>query len=463
MATLLLLSLTTVAATQADTSLNAEIRRQLQAGELKSKLYFPASVARFYAKTGYKPAWIKPQGGMGHAWQAMLMIDCVLQFGLSHNDYHPKELTYGALHDILDTPGKVTPQLQARHELLLTDALLTLINHLHYGKLNPNYSSARIDRDAALKFNAGNVLAASLQQKDIMQLISGVQPKAKAYIGLQSRMHLLEGIQQDDCYEIPQAEVRKIAINMERLRWAETDDSVYIQINIPTYTLNFFLKDTVRTFKVIVGKPATPTPTFNSAITRMTTAPEWKVPAKIFRKELLKKALADSDYLESNHLAIYDIKGRYIAPTRANLFAVQKAPAGYLARQSAGCDNALGLIVFRFPNSYDVYLHDTPEQALFKRKERAFSHGCIRVEKAEELGKLMLQQDGAANKIGMMRSGMQQYINRNINLKKPLPIRITYLTCGIGEWGMETYPDIYGLDKSLEMALYGTAQQITMQ
>jgi hypothetical protein len=452
---LMLLSFTTALAIIRDTSLNAEIRREVQNGELNNKLYYPASVARFYTKSGYRAAWIKPQGGMGHAWQAMLMIDCVLQFGLSNKDYHPKDLTYDGLHAILDTPGKVSLQTEARYELLLTDALLTLMNNLHYGKLNPDYAPSRIDHEAVLPFSAGDILLAGLRGSDILPVVAGVQPKAKAYTQLQYRMHLLEGVYQDDCYEVPQAEVRKIAINMERLRWAETPDSVYMQINIPTYRLKLFLKDTIRQFKVIVGKPATPTPTLQSEIRYLTTAPEWKVPAKIFRKEILVKALADTAYLETNHFAIYDTQGRYVEHDRANLLRIQKTPGNYFARQSAGCDNALGLVVFRFPNLYNVYLHDTPEQQLFKRSARAFSHGCIRVEKAEELAVLLLQQDGSSSKIPSLRDGMHHYVTRTINLNKPMPLRITYLTCGIGKWGLVSYPDIYDLDERLEMAMYG--------
>lgn len=446
-----------------DTVLRAEIRSQLANGAIAPSLYFPKSVKAFYASGVYQPVWIKPQGGTGPGWQAMLMIDCVLQFGLSHADYHPAELTYGRLHHILDTPGRVNPQAQARYEILLTDAVLTLMNHLHYGKLNSDYPSSRIDAEQDGRFSARMALSAALQQQDIMEKIAGVQPKAKAYTELQYQMHLIEGVYQDDCYEVPQAEVRKIAINMERLRWAEVSGSTYIHINIPSYTLRLYLKDTAYAFKVIVGKPSAPTPSLLSEIRYFTTAPEWRVPAKIFRKELLPKALADGRYLENNHFAIYDQRGRYIEPSRAALLQVRNHPELYFARQSAGCDNSLGSVVYRFANPYDIYLHDTPEQKLFKRSERAFSHGCIRVEQAEKLGSLLLQNDGSGDQVASFQQGMNAYIKRNFYLKKPVPIKVTYLTCGIDEWGYVSYPDIYGLDNSLEMALYGADALLNAQ
>ncbi|MES2108318.1 MAG: L,D-transpeptidase family protein [Bacteroidota bacterium] len=442
----------------ADSSLSGEIRRQLQSGELRGQLYYPKSVSMFYTGSENMPSWIRPQDGMGPAWQAMLMIDCVLQFGLSHNDYHPRELTYTQLHQILDTPGRVTPALQARYDIVLTDAIVTLMNHLHYGKLNPDYPSGRIDAITTGSFQAPWALIAGIRTGKIMETIEEAEPKAKEYTDMQRRMHLLEGIYQDDCYEVPQAEVRKIAINMERLRWANLEDSVYMHINIPSYTLKLYLKNTTCRFRVIVGKPSTPTPTLLSTIRYFTTAPEWKVPSKIFRKEILPKALADTGFLELNHYAIYDGKGNYVDANKSALALVRRQPEKYFARQSAGCDNALGLIIFRFPNIYDIYLHDTPEQKLFKKEERDLSHGCIRVEQAEKLAALLLKNDRSAGQIKALHQGVAGNINRNIYLKKPVPLKITYLTCEVNEGQYVTYPDVYQLDDSLEAALYGNLQ-----
>lgn len=448
--------------TLADNTLTAEIKRQLS-GKIQM-LNYPRSVLRFYTHNTFQAAWVKPQNGTGPTWQGMLMLDCVMAFGLSHDDYHPKELTYELLHNILDTPGKVNIVEQARYDIVMTDAVITLMNHLHYGKLNPDYSQDKIDNALNEKFRADQYLVNVLGQKDLMMAIADVQPKAKLYVDLQHRMQLLKGKYQDDCYEVPEAEVRKVAINMERLRWASIEEGNYILINIPSYTLTYYRPDTAYQFKVIVGKPTNPTPTLRSAVTYFTTGPEWKVPAKIFVKELLPKAMADTAYLEDNHYAIYDKKGNYIDATKAQLAAVKKSPGNYYARQSAGCDNALGAVVFRFANPYDVYLHDTPEQRLFNKAERDFSHGCIRVEQAGKLGKLLLQNDHAENLAGIFAKAMTRYQNKTFKLKTPVPLHITYLTCAIDEWGLvTTYKDIYNLDRGLEMALYNISEPVSLQ
>ncbi len=435
-----------------DSLIQVEVQIQLNSAALN--LHYPKTVGRVYQEKKFKPLWIKPQGGEGEAWQAMLLIDCVKQFGLSHNDYHPKELLYDQLHDMLDSPEKVSIEKQARFEIMLTDAIITFINHLHYGKLNPYFTTAQIDAGNVNGFSPAAALILALVNKDFMSAIVEVQPKLKEYRDLQYHMHLLTGLYQGDCYEIPEADIRKMAINMERLRWANIQENSYIHINIPSYSLMFHQPDTTYLFKVIVGKFDNHTPTLESEIKYFTTAPEWNVPARIFRKELLPKALRDVNYLESNNFSIYNKKGEYISPTVAMLKLISQNPADYYARQSSGCDNALGQVVFRFKNPYNIYLHDTPEQQLFNKRDRAFSHGCIRVEQALKLADLILSNDGDAGKIKTMYQAAAAYKRQSFTLKSALPIKITYLTCIVEEGVIVNYKDVYGLDKSLELALY---------
>jgi len=446
---------------RADTASVIALKRQLTA--LENELYYPHSVERFYRQNGYKQTWIAPETVKTHASEALLMLDCSLQFGLSYADYHPKYLTYEKLNLLTQKFNAQSDDEKAAFDVMLTDALITFMNHLHYGKLNPEYPASKIDDGNIGGFDAAMALSTVLSQKDFMSAILSVQPQSNAYKELQYHMHLLTGLYTGDCYEIPDSTVRKIAVNMERLRWINGDEKTYIDINIPSYKLTFHQPDTAYEFKVIVGKPSAPTPILQSAISYFTTAPEWKVPAKIFRKEILPKALQHRDYIENSHFDIYNDRGKFIEPSRANLLAIRQNPGKYEARQAPGCDNSLGLIVFRFPNVYDVYLHDTPEQKLFNTEERAYSHGCIRVEQAEKLAGLLLINDGAEKKIASVHKAMASYQNRTFTLKKPVPIKVTYLTCEMKKGVLITYKDLYHLDKGMEMALYNMQDAITMR
>lgn len=440
-----------------DSLLSASLRQQLT--DIRRQLYFPKSVTRFYAANGYQAVWLRPQSGTGPTWQAMLMLDCTLQFGLPHSDYHPHELMYNKLHEILEKPGFISIPQQARFEIMLTDAIINLMNNLHFGKLNPYISSDSQDAQKAGNFDAPALLAVALKQKDLLSAIGGVQPCSADYVSLQQYMQLRVGQQSGDCYEVPDSEVRRMAINLDRLRWADLDQNTYVQINIPTYALTLHEPDSTYHFKVIVGKPRNPTPQLNSEILYFMTSPEWKVPDPIFRREILPKLIRQADY-ESLQYTIYSNTGEYISLDLAGLKRVMNAPQNYHATQSPGCENALGNIVFRFPNVYDVFLHDTPEKQLFARTQRAFSHGCIRVERAEELAGILLKYDGQPGKTAAVHKAIARHRTVSFKLTSAVPIRLTYLTCSVGEYGLITYKDIYDLDNRLETALYQSDGQL---
>lgn len=442
----------------ADTSISVEIQNQLSEKKTTTLLYYPQSVYRFYIQRSFDPIWIKIQKDQKKTYDALVLIDCVLQFGLTHDDYHPKELLYDRLNNILEHPQTTNTYQKARFEIMLTDALINFINNLHFGKLNPYYGSNKIDAGNIKGFNAEQTLSYALRQKDFISVLVHVQPSTKQYRDFQYQINLIKGAYTGDCSEIPGEDIQKIAINMERIRWANMPDSTFIHINIPSYTLKFHQPDTTYQFKVVVGKPSTPTPTLESTINYFTTAPEWRVPNSIFRKELLPKALRDVNYLETNHYAIYNKQGKYITPSDASLALIKQNPNNYYITQSPGCDNALGLVVFRFPNIYDIYLHDTPQQKYFKQSSRAYSHGCIRVEQAEKLARLILTNDGNQNKISDLYQAIAANQTKTFTLNKPLPIKITYLTCEVVNGSLVNYQDVYDLDDSLEMALYNTGQ-----
>lgn len=457
-----MLTVTAIQAQGQDKKISDQLSAQLAVNATETGLYYPLSVKRFYTENGFQPAWIKSQDGMGHTWQAMLMLDCVLQFGLAHADYHPSELSYDSLHVMLEEPDKLGADVKARFDIMLTDAMITFMNNLHYGKFNPDYFPERIDHDKNIAFQAENRLREALLGRDLMSAVADVQPKSKPYRELEEYMRLVKGQYVGDCYEIPEAEVRLAAINMERLRWANLGEAPYLHVNIPSYTLDLNEPDSVYAFKVIVGKPANPTPSLSSAIGYFTTAPDWKVPQKIFIRELLPKALQQTSYFEEHKYIVYDKHGELVNISSLKLKEIAKNPSGYSLRQSSGCDNALGAVVFRFPNSFDVYLHDSPDQKLFNSEVRSLSYGCIRVQKAAELAALLLQYDGASDQIPLMRKNVDRYLKSNFMLKKPVPIRITYLTCGIKDGQLVRYKDIYRLDKLLENKLYNIPSQVAL-
>ena len=402
---LTLLNCGPVLAAQPDTTLANQIQAQVQVNR-KLPLYFPRSVRRFYAGRHFKPVWlIREKGETGHAWQAMLLLDCVLQYGLSHADYHPDELNYGLLHNIVEQPARISREQQARFEIMLTDAMLTLMVHLHYGKLNSELPAVQVDAGRG-DLRMETVLAQALSGRDIDETILAVQPKGEAYQEMQHWMHKWKGQYLDDCYEMPEESVRKVAINMERLRWAAIDAGPYLQVDIPSFTLSLFLPDSVYRFKIIAGNRVTPTPLLRSHIIAI-------------------NLVADHTWLD---------RGKAIA-------VIPQNRSGSLVR-------------FVFPGSATLNLGEIRETALFGRKVRALSLGDIGVDKAVQLAALLLQADGQPAMLRTLRKNRKAGKAITINLRAPLPLKITYVSCGFKEAQLVTYPDIYQLDQKLEKAIY---------
>lgn len=227
--------------------------------------------------------------------------------------------------------------------------------------------------------------------------------------------------------------VRQIAVNMERWRWMPEDlGESYILVNTAAFRLDVIeCNRSVLTMKTVVGKEYTRTPFFAARIAEVIVNPWWNVPDSIAAKELWPKQRRDPSYFAREHMVATN--GRI--------------------RQRPGPWNALGRLKFNMPNDYDVYLHDTPAKSLFERPFRAFSHGCIRLEKPLDLALFLLRdqpQWTAAAIEGAIGAGSE----RSIRLTTSRPVYVLYWTAWVGDDGhMEFHRDHYERDAALAAAL----------
>jgi murein L,D-transpeptidase YcbB/YkuD len=249
-----------------DTSVSAVIKFHLTQ---QNGLNYPLSVLRFYELNNFKLNWIAPETVKTHTGEAMLLLDCVLHYGLNHSRYHPNELLYETLQTMVKHTAEVSNLQKAKFDILLTDAIITLINDLHFGKFNPNFSAKKIDQNNATNYSASTVLNNALMQNDFMTAVEQAQPNCKAYSDLQVHMRVLTGQYACDNYVIPEEDIRIMAVNMERLRWINGNDKIYL--NIPSYVLKFRQADSTYVFKVSVGKTTSPTPVVQNIINSVKT------------------------------------------------------------------------------------------------------------------------------------------------------------------------------------------------
>jgi murein L,D-transpeptidase YcbB/YkuD len=254
----------------------------------------------------------------------------------------------------------------------------------------------------------------------------------------------------------PEAIVSLLEINLERRRWLPEKLGVkYVLVNIPSFQLQ--VKDhgqTALSMKVVVGKLYRDTPVFASKIVALVFNPSWAIPAKIILQEKLSEILADPDFFRRKHIEViagWGQESRIIDPLQVDWGSVARNDYYelYRFRQDPGPWNALGRIKFLMPNPYDIYLHDTPERALFDETQRDFSHGCIRLEKPLALAEYLLADPRHWNR-RRIRLAIQKKVEQTVDLSRPVPVYISYLTICPGDDGLLYFcPDIYSRDPEL--------------
>jgi murein L,D-transpeptidase YcbB/YkuD len=230
----------------------------------------------------------------------------------------------------------------------------------------------------------------------------------------------------------------KILVNMERSRWLPvTMDKDYLAVNIPEFRLHVYHADSLLwSCRVVVGQTVHPTTVFYGDVKYVVFSPYWNVPPSIVKNEVLPGMKRNPDYLNTHRMEI-----------------IGKEDGLPLIRQKPGAANSLGLVKFLFPNSYNIYLHDTPSKSLFGESARAFSHGCIRLGEPVRLANFLLRNDKGWDSLKIntaMHASKEQYVT----LRQTVPVFIAYFTSFVDRGNQLNFrDDIYQLDGKLAAAI----------
>ncbi|KAF2516266.1 L,D-transpeptidase family protein [Flavobacterium salilacus subsp. salilacus] len=230
--------------------------------------------------------------------------------------------------------------------------------------------------------------------------------------------------------------IKTISVNMERCRWITPKINTakeYIAVNIPSYRLHYFINGKPELIsRVVVGKELNKTVVFSGEMSYIAFSPYWNIPESILEKEI-KPGIAKNH----NYLAEHNMEW-----------------VGNRVRQKPGGKNSLGLVKFMFPNSNNIYLHDTPAKSLFNKEERAFSHGCVRVEKAKELALAITQKHGGWDEKKVDKA-MHMGRENIFKIENKIPVYIAYFTAWADEEGnVAFFDDVYKRDDRLAHLLY---------
>jgi L,D-transpeptidase YcbB len=398
-----------------------------------SRLSDIALVGTFYKQVGDSMFWFsegKNAGGLRRQLIASLAA-CEAQ-GLDPQQYRIEELKN------LNT-GSSTTTTQRDADHLFTDVALEYMKDLVKGNLSSNFvsydelSSKALPKDKQLLVD---LLAGCADSASLEKTLNSLEPATAEYQLLKTAL--------SNTLNTDTARQLKTALNA--YRWIHHFQfAKCIVVNIPSARLYYYEGDSLKLeMKVVLGKPATPTPKFAAHCNEVILYPYWNVPHSIAVNEFLPMCKKGYGVLKLMNIQVLNSKGQVVNPATINWSAYNKKNFPFRFRQSTGCDNALGVIKLNLTSPYSVYLHDTNMKFAFKLNKRFQSHGCIRIEKPVELCRFLL--DGVFDQT-LVDACVKDQKPVTKKLSGPVPIFVIYATADSRGQSLKYYPDIYKLNR----------------
>ena len=372
-----------------------------------------------------------------------------------------------------DSVGQSINQVLLRLDSNLSKAYVDYTTGQRYGFMRPDKVLNRRDYkvggpgyaqlfDYEIKAPDYEASEKQLTGDDRMAFLASSQPQNFVYRALQEKL-----LTTNDT-----AERRKIAVNMERCRWQirhPEQQERRVLVNIPAQQLWAVGGDTVLYMRICCGAFPTKTPLLYSTINYMQVNPEWIIPYNLIKTDVARHG-GDSAYFARNRYSI--VRTQTSDTLRASEVTSEQLMSGNLrVVQKGGAGNSLGRIVFRFPNNFSVYLHDTNNRGAFQRERRTLSHGCVRVQKPFDLACFLLRDADEWTK-DQLRISMdikpvtergRDYLSEHVDAPRPLrliqyreinpkvPVYIVYYTAypNLATGKVEFWPDLYNYDKAV--------------
>lgn len=237
-----------------------------------------------------------------------------------------------------------------------------------------------------------------------------------------------------------QKRIAQLLVNMNRTQWMiQQPKGKLIRVNLPEFILHVTEKDKkIFDMAVVVGKEGSGTTNFTGNLNQVVFAPYWNIPESIIQNEIRPAIETDPEYLANHNMEISGTLGNGVPSIR----------------QLPGNQNSLGKVKFLFPNSFDIYFHDTPAKSLFTKDKRAYSHGCIRLSDPKKMAAYLLKDDPSwtSEKIDESMNATEEKI---VRLKRPVPVLITYNTAWVDDAGkLHFAEDIYGHDAKMYQHMF---------
>lgn len=386
-------------------------------------------VGDFYAGRGFRPLWVR-DGIVSSEAQALLgILDSARLDGLKPSRYSPDKLR--KMMARADT-GDVAALAKA--EIGLSKAFAKYV-----GDLRRTDKSGLEYADPALipkKPDPELVLRVAALAPSFADYIRSMGWMSAHYVRIRGYIGIAQQQGSDDHV------LRALRLNLERARFLPSPAVRHIVVDIASARLWYYQGgQEAGSMRVVVGALKTPSPMLAGSLNYAILNPYWNVPDYLIRDNIARKVLTGRT-LKSMHMEIlsdWTPDARKVDPSTVNWQAVAAGQMELRMRELPGPANSMGKVKFVFPNTHGIYLHDTPNTDLFVKDDRHLSNGCIRLEKAAELGKWMLGQPVVNTR--------NKAPEQAIAFRVPVPVYLTYLTATTNDQGVGFLPDVYGMDK----------------
>jgi len=466
-------------------AVKAEIHKQQSA--FPHKMYADAHTSKYYQES--RPmAWFTRTGVSEQADSLLTWLEGTDDLGFSKEFFHTDTLrSLIARVKDFDFGDEGASLIGGRLEFLLTQAFIRYASGQRYGYIHPRhvFNKLLVDQPAAGEVRK-TVRYRRIYDQESEELTDSFVHHAIDEVRHHRLGSFLQEIQPTDTLfrqmqreylraksSGDTARLRLAQINRERARWRypHPSEGSFIFVNLASQELTAVNpnRDSVLTMRVCCGNASHKTPLLHSNIKLVELNPYWVIPQTIVRKEIAPRHVGDSAYFARNsYRAINKKTKEELNPSV--LTSAQLRSGEYTLRQERGAGNSLGRIIFRFPNNFSVYLHDTNSRGTFKRTNRAVSHGCVRLEKPltlalymlDDASELYIDRIRMAIDLSPISSEGKRYKAANpntkhlgrINYPEPIPVWLDYWTLYPDTRGqLQSHPDKYGYDEVIEKIL----------
>lgn len=400
------------------------------------------ALERYYAKPKAKVIWVDGNGLTAKATQALNLLKQADDWGLNAEDYRlsPK-------YDQFPKGSPERAQSLAQFEADLSEKFLMFLQDNYRGRVDPDKLSTYYDFKRKT-INLVGTLDQLSASTDLTSVIQQFTPDNEKFGQLAIELQWLRSAPRSDNTA---ANINKVIVAMEELRWLPQEfPNRYVFINQPAYMAYYHENGQLAlSMKAVIGQENHQTNFFNATIKTVEFNPDWGVPQSIIKNEMLPRLRRDPSYLDREGYVV-SVKGKTMPSAKVDW---SQPLVNISVVQPPGPDNALGRLKILFPNSHDIYMHDTPARGKFAAQDRMFSHGCVRLQNPQAMAAAVLKTS-----VDFVDQQIADGAKKDMPVPEQLPVYVAYFTAWPTADGIvRYYDDVYNRDSETLGALAATS------